>query len=144
MQTLKLFVFIFSISIASYATNKKQNVMTIQPATLAVSFESLGKNKQTLNTISFDGQQKTLLSGNVDNATDFKCDASGQFEVVSVGLKQFVAAFIELTCGQNDQKVKSKIGRFLIPVKDYQSFFKIVFLHKDQPEVVLKIKELTL
>lgn len=118
--------------------------MTIQPATLAVSFEALGKNKQLLSTISFDGEQKKTLSGNVDNATDFKCEATGQFQAVTVGLKQFVAAFLELNCGQNDQKVKSKIGRFLITVKDYQSFFKIVFLHKDQPEVVLKIKELTL
>lgn len=122
--------------------------MQRRPVNLAVSFETLGKNKNLLNTISFDGEQKTLLSGDVKNATDFKCECSGQFELVTLGIKQFIAVFLEFNCssnsGQNDQKTKSKIGRLLIPIKDYQSFFKIIFLHKDQPEVVLKIKELSL
>jgi hypothetical protein len=142
---IKLFALILSLFIASQAAGKKQNSSSIvQPVNLAVSFETLGKNKQVLNTISFDGEQKTLIVGNVNNTTEFKCDTSGQFEIVMVGVEQYVAAFLEFSCGQNDQKIKSKVGRFLIPVKDYQSFLKIVFLHKDQPEAVLKIKELSL
>lgn len=144
MQTLKLFVLILTFSLSSFAANSAKKQTQKQPVNLAVSFETLGKNKALLNTVSFDGEQKTLLSGDVKDATDFKCECSGQFEVVSLGLKQYVTAFLEFNCGQNGQKTKSKIGRLLIPVKDYQSFFKIIFLHKDQPEVVLKIKELSL
>lgn len=133
----------------SFAIEKKQNSSTIvQPVSLAVSFETLSKEQKVLHTISFDGQQKTLISGNVNSATDFTCDTTGKFEIVSVGLDKFVAALLEFNCssntGQSNQKVKSKVGRFLFPVKDYQSFFKIIFLHKDQPEVVLKIKDLSL
>lgn len=122
--------------------------MQRQPVNLAVSFESLGKNKELLNTISFDGEQKVLLTGDVKNATDFKCESSGQFELITIGIKQYLAAYLDFTCssnsGQNEAKITSKVGRMLIPVKEYQSFFKIIFLHKDQPEVVLKIKELSL
>lgn len=144
MQTLKLFAFILTFSLSSFAANKAKKQTQRQPVNLAVSFETLGKNKELLNTVSFDGEQKTLLSGDVKNSTDFKCECSGQFEVLALGVKQYVAAFLEFNCGQNDQKIKSKIGRILIPVKDYQSFFKVIFLHKDQPQVVLKIKELSL
>lgn len=144
MQTLKLFAFILTFSLSSFAANTAKKQTQRQPVNLAVSFETLGKNKELLNTVSFDGEQKTLLSGDVKNSTDFKCECSGQFEVLSLGVKQYVAAFLEFNCGQNDQKIKSKIGRILIPVKDYQSFFKVIFLHKDQPQVVLKIKELSL
>ena len=148
MQTLNVFFLILTISLSTFAADKANKKMQRQPVTLAVSFETLGKNKEILNTISFDGDQKTLITGDVKNATDFKCECSGQFEKVSLGVKEYISAFLEFNCssnsGQNDQKIKSKVGRLLIPVKDYQSFFKIIFLHKDQPEVVLKIKELTL
>ena len=148
MKTLKLFALILTFSSTSFAANTAKKQTPRQPVNLAVSFETLGKNKDLLNTVSFDGELKTLLSGDVKDATDFKCECSGQFEVLTLGVKQYVAAFLEFNCGlnsgQNDQKIKSKIGRILIPVKDYQSFFKVIFLHKDQPEVVLKIKELSL
>lgn len=146
------FALILTFSLSSFAANKAKKQTLKQPVNLAVSFEILGKNKDLLNTVSFDGEQKTLLSGDVKDATDFKCECSGQFEVLTLGVKQYLAAFLEFNCGlsggsnsgQNDQKTKSKIGRLLIPVKDYQSFFKIIFLHKDQPQAVLKIKELSL
>ncbi|MCM2352243.1 MAG: hypothetical protein NDI63_01410 [Pseudobdellovibrio sp.] len=148
MQTHKLFAFILTFSLSSFAANTAKKQTQRQPVNLAVSFETLGKNKELLNTVSFDGEQKTLLSGDVKNSTDFKCECSGQFEVLTLGVKQYIAAFLEFNCssnsGQNDQKIKSKIGRILIPVKDYQSFFKVIFLHKDQPQAVLKIKELSL
>lgn len=145
MKHLYIIVFILFCSKAVFAAaNKKQNSTALQPVNLAVSFEILGKEKSVLSTLTFDGPQKNLISGNVDNKTNFKCDCSGRFETVSIGIKQYLAAFLEFNCGENDQKVKSKVGRFLIPVTDYQSFFKIIFLHKDQPEAVLKIKELTL
>lgn len=147
-----LALLILTFSLSSFAANTAKKKPQKQPVNLAVSFETLGKNKDLLNTVSFDGEQKTLLTGDVKDATDFKCECSGQFEILNLGVRQYVAAFLEFNCGfsgglnsgQNDQKIKSKIGRILIPVKDYQSFFKIIFLHKDQPEVVLKIKELSL
>lgn len=144
MQTLKSIALILLIPLAGFTANKKQSSMSLQPVNLAVSFETLGKDKSVLNTISFDGAQKSLISGNVDNKTNFKCDCTGQFETVTIGLKKYVAAFLEFSCGENDQKIKSKVGRFLIPVNEYQSYFKIIFLHKDQPQAVLKIKELNL
>lgn len=147
MQNLVV-TLILTFSLSSFAANQAKKQMKRQPVNLAVSFEAFGKNKDILNTISFDGEAKTLLSADVKNATDFKCECSGQFELITLGVKQYIAAFLEFSCssnsGQNDQKIKSKLGRLLIPIKDYQSFFKIIFLHKDQPEVVLKIKELSL
>ncbi len=118
--------------------------MQVQPVILAVSFEAFDKNKQLLNTISFDGEQKTLIAADVKNTGNFKCECSGQFEVVPLNGEKYIAAFFNFECGENDQKTKSKIGRLLIPVKEYKTFSKTIFLHKDQPEVVLKIKELNL
>lgn len=118
--------------------------MSVQPVILAVSFEAYDKNKQLLNTFSFDGEQKSVIEGDIKNSGNYKCDCSGQFEVVPINGQKYLATFLTFNCGENDQKTKSKLGRLLIPVKDYQNFSKIVFLSKDQPEVVLKIKELSL
>lgn len=118
--------------------------MQVQPVILAVSFETFDKNKQLLNTFSFDGEQKTEIAASVKNTGNFKCESSGHFEVVPLNGEKYIATFFNFECGENDQKTKSKIGRLLIPVKDYQNFSKTIFLHKNQPEVLLKIKELTL
>ena len=126
------------------AAGKTKKQMSVQPVILAVSFEAYDKNKQLLNTFSFDGEQKTQIAGVVKNTGNFKCECSGHFEVVPLNGQKYLASFFDFNCGENDQKTKSKVGRLLIPVKDYQNFSKTVFLSKEQPEVVLKIKELTL
>ncbi len=144
MQTLKLFTLIFFISISGLAAGKNKKQMQVQPVILAVSFEVFDKNKQLLNTFSFDGEQKTEIAADVKNTGNFKCECSGQFEIVPLNGQKYIATFFNFECGENDQKTKSKIGRLLIPVTDYKSFSKTIFLHKNQPEVVLKIKELTL
>lgn len=144
MQTLKLFTLITFISISGLAAGKNKKQMQVQPVILAVSFEAFDKNKQLLNSFSFDGEQKTVIVADVKNTGNFKCECSGQFEVVPLNGQKYIATFFNFECGENDQKTKSKIGRLLIPVNDYKSFSKTIFLHKNQPEVVLKIKELTL
>ncbi|AZZ36807.1 hypothetical protein CIK05_08395 [Bdellovibrio sp. qaytius] len=147
MQTLKsvfLISFILTAAPLTLAAGKKKLQMSVQPVTLAVSFETYDKNKQLLNTFSFDGEQKSIIVGDVKNTGNFKCECSGQFEIVPINGQKYVASFFTFNCGENDQKTKSQVGRLLIPVKDYQSFSKTIFLHKNQPEVVLKIKELSL
>ena len=151
MQTLKLltlFTFVSIAGLTSFAAGKNKKQMSVQPVNLAVSFEiyTIGpdKNKQLLNTITFDGEQKTLIAGSVKNTGNFKCDCSGQFEIVPLNGQKYLASFFTFECGENDQKTKSKLGRLLLPTKDFQSFSKTIFLHKDYPEVVLKIKEIAL
>lgn len=144
MQTLKLFTLTLFVSIAAVAAGKNKKQMSVQPVNLAVSFEIYDKNKQLLNTISFDGEQKTLIAGVVKNTGNFKCESTGQFEIVPLNGQKYLATFFTFECGENDQKTKSKLGRILIPTTDYKSFLKTIFLHKDQPEAVLKIKEISL
>ncbi len=147
MQTLKLLSLFTIVSIAgltSFAAGKNKKQMSVQPVNLAVSFEIYDKNKQLLNTISFDGEQKTLIAGSVKNSGNFKCDCSGQFELVPLNGQKYLASFLTFECGENDQKTKSKLGRLLLPTTDVKSFSKTIFLHKDHPEVVLKIKEIAL
>lgn len=147
MQPYKLsslILLILSLSLNAWSAGKKKLQMSVQPANLAVSFEAYDKNKQLLNTFSFDGEQKSDISAEVKNTGNFKCECSGHFEIVPINNQKYLASFFTFNCGENDQKTKSKLGRLLIPVKDYQNFSKTVFLSKDQPEVVLKIKELSL
>lgn len=144
MQTLILALFISLFSVVGFASNKTKKQMQVQPVILAVSFEAYDKNKQLLNTFSFDGEQKTQIVADVKNTGNFKCEGSGHFEIVPLNGQKYIASFFNFACGENDQKTKSKIGRLLIPVKDYQNFSKIIYLHKNQPEVLLKIKELSL
>lgn len=144
MQTLQLFTLILFVSISAVAADKNKKQMSVQPVNLAVSFEIYDKNKQLLNSVTFDGEQKTLIAGSVKNTGNFKCDCSGQFEVVPLNGQKYLASFFTFECGENDQKTKSKLGRLLLPTKDFQSFSKTIFLHKDHPEVVLKIKEIAL
>jgi len=147
VQTLKL-AFLISLLITAdgvaFAAGKKKLQMSVQPVNLAISFEVFDKNNQLLNTFSFDGEQKTEIAASVKNTGNFKCECSGHFEIVPLNGQKYVASFFTFFCGENDQKTKSKVGRLLIPVKDYQNFSKTIFLSKDQPEVVLKIKELSL
>ena len=147
MQTLKLltlFTFVSIAGLTSFAAGKNKKQMSVQPVNLAVSFEIYDKNKQLLNTVSFDGEQKTLIVGSVKNTGNFKCDCSGQFELVPLNGQKYLASFFTFECGENDQKTKSKLGRLLLPTTDIKSFSKTIFLHKDYPEVVLKIKEIAL
>lgn len=146
-SVVRLFIvlsFYFLLPDISSATTKNKKQMSVQPVNLAVSFEAFDKTKQLLNTFSFDGEQKTLIEADVKNTGTFKCESSGQFEIVPVNGQKFLAGFLTFECGENDQKIKSKVGRLLIPIIDYQIFSKTIFLHKDHPEVVLKIKELAL
>lgn len=115
---------------------------------VAITFEIFDKNNQNLNTFSFEGEQKKKLAGNgkddSKNPASFKCESFGQFEALTLEGKNYIQAYLEFKCGENEQMALSKIGRLLIPQDNYQSFTKKIYLHSNYPDVVLKIKELGL
>jgi hypothetical protein len=119
-----------------------------EPIRISATFEIFNSENKLISTLSFDGEQKKTFSASAVNPTDLKCEATGRFETATLpkasrDKQQYVHAFIETTCIQGDQKHKAQIGKLLIPLSEFKNFSKTIYLHKPQPKVLLKVKDIS-
>lgn len=127
---------------------KSKKYLPLKLSPVSVKLEIYHKDEKKVenlvSVLTFDGDQKTLLSAEVINQTPLVCKAEGQFEKIILEKKSYLQAFIDLECSENNQTTKAKIGRLILPADHFLNYSKTIYLNPEKPQALLRIKELSL
>lgn len=106
------------------------------------------KSSEVLLSLNFDGKISDTISADVkpSSTLNLQCQVSGVFHLVE-SQKNHKNAKTKMifNCQDNNQKKwLSQIGFFMIPLKNEADFSRTIYLSDQYPEVILKIKSITL